>query len=75
MILSMAARHIEIIFNGIKEKVPAGTTMAELIIKLGEQDKHLIVERNNSFIHPHAYPATTLNEGDRIEFINPDFGG
>ncbi|MBP7529499.1 MAG: sulfur carrier protein ThiS [Syntrophorhabdaceae bacterium] len=73
--LSMAAKYIEIIFNGIKEKVPAGTTIAELIVRIGEQDKHLIVECNNSFIHPHTYPVTTLNEGDRIEFINPDFGG
>jgi len=71
----MTTRHIEIIFNGTKEKVPAGTTIAELIDKIGEEDKHLIVERNNSFIHPHTYPATILNEGDRIEFINPDFGG
>jgi len=55
--------------------VPAGTTIAELIIKIGEQDKHLVVERNNRFIHPHTYSAATLNEGDRIEFINPDFGG
>jgi len=71
----MAAQYIEIIFNGVKEKVPAGATIAELIIKIGEQDKHLIVERNNTFIHPHAYPVTTLDEGDKIEFINPDFGG
>lgn len=73
--ITMAADCIEIIFNGFKEKVPAGTTIAELIDRAGEGDKHLVVECNNRFIHAQAYPATTLNEGDRIEFINPDFGG
>ncbi|HOD75601.1 MAG TPA: sulfur carrier protein ThiS [Syntrophorhabdaceae bacterium] len=66
---------IEIILNGLKEKVLAGTTIADLIKMSGEEDKHLVVERNNRFIHPQTYHATPLSEGDRIEFINPDFGG
>jgi len=31
--------------------------------------------RANRFIHPQAYHTTLISEGDRIEFINPDFGG
>ncbi|MDD3847555.1 MAG: sulfur carrier protein ThiS [Syntrophorhabdaceae bacterium] len=69
------AAQIEIILNGLKEKVPEGTTIAELIRLSGEADKHLVVECNNRFIHPHAYPATTVNKDDKVEFINPDFGG
>jgi thiamine biosynthesis protein ThiS len=41
----------------------------------GEEDKHLVVERNHHFIHAQAYQTTVISEGDRIEFINPDFGG
>ncbi|MDD3847143.1 MAG: sulfur carrier protein ThiS [Syntrophorhabdaceae bacterium] len=70
-----AAAQIEIILNGLKERVPEGTTISELIKSSGEADKHLVVERNNRFIHSHAYPTTTVEEGDKIEFINPDFGG
>ncbi|MBP1749393.1 MAG: uncharacterized protein H6Q52_1932 [Deltaproteobacteria bacterium] len=66
---------IEIIFNGMKEKVESGTTVADLILQAGENDKGLIVEQNNRFVHPRTYQSTTVKEGDKIELINPDFGG
>ena len=72
---SMATRDIEIAFNGLKEKVPAGMTIADLIERTGENDKNLIVERNNRFVHCETYRSVTLSDGDRVEFINPDFGG
>ena len=71
----MNMAEIEIILNGIREKVPSGTTIADLISRAGEADRHLIVECNNRFVHGHTYPSTVLNDGDKIEFINPDFGG
>lgn len=71
----MMSPQIEIVLNGLKERVPEGTTIGDLIEMSGEEDKHLVVERNNRFIHPRTYHATPLSEGDRIEFINPDFGG
>jgi len=66
---------IEITFNGATEKVSCGTTVADLIAQSGENDKNLIVERNNRFVHPHTYASTPVSHGDRIELINPDFGG
>ncbi len=66
---------IEITLNGMKEKTKTGTTIADIISRAGENDKSLIVEQNNRFVHPHAYPSTIVCEGDRIELINPDFGG
>ena len=66
---------IEIILNGRQEKVSPGTTVADLIERAGENDRNLIVERNNRFVHPYAYPSTCVGDGDRIELINPDFGG
>ncbi len=71
----MASPEIEIILNGMKERVTQDTTIADLIRRVGEKDKHLVVERNNRFVHTDTYSSTTLNDGDRVEFINPDFGG
>ena len=73
--LTMGAAEIEIVLNGIKEKVYSGVTIADLLSRNGEKDKHLIVECNNRYVHSHAYPSTVLHDGDKLEFINPDFGG
>lgn len=66
---------IEITLNGIREKVLSGTSIHDLIVQERENDKNLIVEKNNRFIHPHTYGSTILEDGDRVELINPDFGG
>jgi len=66
---------IEIIVNGVTETVPAAPTIEGLIWLFQEHDVHLIVEHNNRFIYPRDYAATTVKPGDRIEFINPNFGG
>ena len=66
---------IEIIFNGIKEKVPANATIADLIALTEEKDSGLVVELNYRFVFPQKYQETILSEGDKVEFINPDFGG
>lgn len=72
---AMGPSEIEITLNGMKEKVPSDITISDLIRHMGEIDKHLVVELNNRFVHGYAYPSTILNGGDRVEFINPDFGG
>ncbi|HNT69669.1 MAG TPA: sulfur carrier protein ThiS [Syntrophorhabdaceae bacterium] len=66
---------IGIILNGMMEKVPANTTIADLIRTMDEKDSGLIVELNNRFVFPQKYPEAVLSEGDKVEFINPDFGG
>jgi len=66
---------IEITLNGMREKVLSGTSIRDLIVQSRENDKNLIVEKNNRFIHPHTYGSTILEDGDRVELINPDFGG
>ncbi|MDD3847550.1 MAG: sulfur carrier protein ThiS [Syntrophorhabdaceae bacterium] len=66
---------MEILYNGVWEEVLADTTVSDLVIKANEKDSGLIVEVNNRFIFPGDYGKTSLSEGDRVEFINPDFGG
>jgi thiamine biosynthesis protein ThiS len=68
-------KEIEILFNGVKERVLQDTTVSDLITQLAEKDGGLIVEVNNRFVFPQKYSSTILLQGDKVEFINPDFGG
>jgi thiamine biosynthesis protein ThiS len=68
-------RTIHIIVNGMEEEVPEGATLAFLIERFQEKDPALIVEHNGRFIFPKEYSTTTVSPYDRVEFINPDFGG
>ncbi len=71
----MGKRDIEIIVNGFKEKVPGNFTMSQMIEHMRERDVHLIVELNGRFLYPQKYHVTRVENGDIIEFINPNFGG
>ncbi len=66
---------IQITVNGMKEEVPDGSRIADLIERFGEGDPDLIVEHNGRFVFAQEYPARTVSAGDRLEFINPNFGG
>jgi len=66
---------IHIIVNGMEEEVPEGVTLALLIERFQEKDPALIVEHNGRFGFPKQYSTTTVSPNDRVEFINPDFGG
>jgi len=57
------------------EEVPEGATLAFLIEHFQEKDPALIVEHNSRFVFPKQYSTTTVSPNDRVEFINPDFGG
>ena len=66
---------IEVTINGFPEKVLEGTTISDLVIRFKEGDVDLIVEHNGRFLYPRNYSEITISNGDRIEFINPNFGG
>jgi thiamine biosynthesis protein ThiS len=66
---------IEIIINGFPEKILEGTTISDLVARFQEGDVDLIVEHNGRFIYPRNYADIVVTTGDRIEFINPNFGG
>jgi thiamine biosynthesis protein ThiS len=71
----MQDRSIQIVVNGLNESVPADSTIASLLALFGEDDCHLIVEHNGRFVYPQKYGEIRVCDGDRIEFINPNFGG
>ncbi len=66
---------IEVIINGRKETLVENTTISQLIVGYKEGDVDLIVERNGCFVYPRKYEEIILLNDDRIEFINPNFGG
>jgi thiamine biosynthesis protein ThiS len=66
---------MEITVNGHKETVPGSSTLSSLIHHFKEYDGDLIVEHNGRFVYPQKYAEVTVQEGDTIEFINPNIGG
>jgi thiamine biosynthesis protein ThiS len=66
---------IQIVVNGMREEVPAESRIVDLIERFGEGDPDLIVEHNGRFVFAQEYPTRTVSAGDRLEFINPNFGG
>ena len=68
-------KEIDIIVNGVNEKVRKDPTISFLIDYFKESDTDLIVEHNGRFVYPDKYSASVVSAGDRLEFINPNFGG
>ena len=69
------AKEITIIVNGLPEKVPEGSTIAQIIELLEEGHKDLITELNGRFVNARDYENIVVTEGARIEFILAAFGG
>jgi thiamine biosynthesis protein ThiS len=66
---------IEITLNDVPERVRADSSLDALIHHFREADPDLIVELNGRFVYPRTYASTVVRKGDRLEFINPNFGG
>ncbi|MBW1787937.1 MAG: sulfur carrier protein ThiS [Deltaproteobacteria bacterium] len=66
---------IQVVINGETEKVPGALSITGLIRHYKEDDGHLIVEHNGRFVYPRNYETTPVEDGDVLEFINPNFGG
>ena len=61
--------------NGIRETIPDGLNIQQLIERAKEGDPDLIVEQNGIYIYPKAYDTTPVLPNAVIEFINPNLGG
>jgi thiamine biosynthesis protein ThiS len=66
---------IKVVLNGCEELVQEGATILDLLALLNEHNQHLIVEHNDFFFPPSKYATRTVEEGDTVEFINPNLGG
>jgi thiamine biosynthesis protein ThiS len=67
---------LKIIFNGYPDEFEGeALSVQDLLDQTQEDDPAVIVEINGRFIHRKDFETTRINEGDKVEFIHPSFGG
>jgi sulfur carrier protein len=66
---------IRVVVNGEPHEVPAGTTVADLVVRLGLGDRRVAVERNREVVPRATHADTTLDDGDRLELVTFVGGG
>jgi thiamine biosynthesis protein ThiS len=66
---------VEILVNGEKRQVDAGTTVLSLLRVLSLPETRVAVERNLALVRKAEFADTVLGEGDRIEIVTFVGGG
>jgi thiamine biosynthesis protein ThiS len=67
---------LKILFNGFPEEFTVSElTVQDLLDRTSEDDPAIIIEINGRFVYRKDFKTTKINEGDRVEFIHPSFGG
>jgi thiamine biosynthesis protein ThiS len=67
---------VKFILNGFPEDFQGATLTIQILLeKTQEDDPAVIVELNGHFVHRRDFSSRLINEGDRVEFIHPSFGG
>ena len=71
----MAPSSISVVVNGEAHEIPAGTTVAALIQRLGLGDRRVAVERNRAVVPRAEHAHTELAAGDQLELVTFVGGG
>ena len=66
---------ISVVVNGQAHEFPSGTSVAELIVRLGFGDRRVAVERNREVVPRARHDDTFLEPGDRLELVTFVGGG
>lgn len=66
---------IEVQINGVAQQLPAGISLAELLIRLELQERRLAVEYNLEVVPRSQYAELRLQGGDRLEIVHAIGGG
>jgi len=67
---------VKIIFNGFEEEWPGREMSVQDLLDLtNEDDPAVIVEINGRYVYRNDFKELRIQEGDRVEFIHPSFGG
>lgn len=61
--------------NGKATEVPAGASVADLIVSLGLGARWVVVERNGEPVNRRDHDSIGLEPGDRIEIVRAVAGG
>ncbi len=71
----MAANPMLIQLNGEPYQLPAGQTVADLLVRLELSERRLAVELNRDIVPRSAHATTVLSEGDHVEVVHAIGGG
>jgi sulfur carrier protein len=66
---------MHLFINGDEKAFDAPLSLAELIEQLGMKGDRVAVELNRAIVSRAEWPATQLNDGDRLEIVHFVGGG
>lgn len=66
---------IQIQFNGTPRQMPAGASIADLLVAEGLAGARVAVECNGEIVPRSQHPHTRLQRGDRVEVVHAIGGG
>jgi len=66
---------MHVVVNGEARDLPAGTTVAQLVLQLGLADRRVAVEVNRGIVPRSEHAARRLADGDRVEVVAAIGGG
>ena len=73
--MRVSASQIGITVNDQPRQVPAGATLASLLVDIGLDTRKVAVERNLEIVPRSSYAETALAAGDRLEIVHFIGGG
>lgn len=66
---------IDVLINGVAQRVPADISLAELLLRLALQERRLAIEYNCEVVPRSQYADVRLQPGDRLEIVHAIGGG
>ncbi|MCQ4294362.1 sulfur carrier protein ThiS [Pseudomonas stutzeri] len=66
---------MQIQLNGEPYELPAGETLADLLVRLELSGRRLAVELNRDIVPRSAHASTELSDGDHVEVVHAIGGG
>lgn len=66
---------MRLVINGLERDIPEPVTLRQLIRAEGDTVDAVIVEVNGALVSVQDYDSCALTDGDRVEIIQPAFGG
>jgi thiamine biosynthesis protein ThiS len=66
---------VQVIINGEAQTLAEGVTVADLVSRLGLNQRRIAVELNREIIAREQYAGVVLADGDRVEIVHFVGGG
>jgi len=70
-----ATQPLSVTVNGVPQTLDAGTTVADLLVRMDAAGRRVAVERNGEIVPKSRHGETRLADGDRLEIVIAVGGG